>query len=346
MARILFGVLGDAWGHVNQALAIAQEMNGHHFLFLGDERALFLNTRGYSVKRVPMFSTRYKNNRVDIPTTLRNASKVLQGLKTAGQRAVEIARAFDPDLVLTAYEYFAPLAARKLKKPCFSIDNQHFLTKCNFRRPEGQILSRLMFTLPLKIMYSRADKYFINAFFQLPPKNTKDTEVFPPLLRKAVRGLEPREEGHVLVYQTSPSFLELLKLLGQIPCRFIVYGFNARGTHGNIIFRPPSNERFLRDLASCRYVITNGGQNVIAEALYFGKPVLSFPIFLAYEQFFNAHMLAAMGYGDYCLDPKPDLSILINFENRLDGFRSRIARGDFLGNKKLADRLEEVIQSL
>jgi uncharacterized protein (TIGR00661 family) len=109
------------------------------------------------------------------------------------------------------------------------------------------------------------------------------------------------------------------------------------------MYKAPSNEGFLQDLASCRYVITNGGHNVIAEALFLGKPVFSFPIKWAYEQFFNAYMVAKQGYGEFCLDGNPPLSVLMNFEKRLNRFRDGIAGGVFCGNKSLISTLEAMI---
>jgi uncharacterized protein (TIGR00661 family) len=109
-------------------------------------------------------------------------------------------------------------------------------------------------------------------------------------------------------------------------------------------FRPRSPERFVQELASCRYAITNGGHTVISEALYFGKPVLAFPIHLAYEQFFNSYMLKKMGYGDYALDPAPSKDVLTAFEQRLNQYRSNISKGDFCGNSKVVARLEEIIR--
>ncbi len=345
MAKILFGVMGDALGHVYQALTIAQELPQHDFLFLGSGRTLTLRSMGYRVIPVPMFGTAYRNNRVHVAVTLRHGLNVFRGSGQSTGKVMDIIRDFKPDLILSAYEYFVPLAAKKLGRNCISIDNQHFLTKCRSPLPEGQILSRLMFTLPLRLMYSNADKYFINTFFQCSPSKPKETEVFPPLLRSEVLKLKPSDRDHVLVYQTSPTFKGLFNLLEGLPNRYIVYGFGGNGTRKNVVYKETNDQTFLRDLASCRYVITNGGHNVIAEALFFGKPVLSFPIMLAYEQFFNAHMLAYMGYGDYCLDAHPDLSILENFESRLAGCRSRIAKAGFFGNRRMANRLEQVIQS-
>jgi uncharacterized protein (TIGR00661 family) len=147
------------------------------------------------------------------------------------------------------------------------------------------------------------------------------------------------------VYQTSQKYQRLLPALTGLKHRCIIYGFGGGQDSRNLWFRGHSEEGFLEDLASCRYVITNGGHNVISEALYLGKPVFSFPIPLAYEQFFNAHMLKALGYGEYSLLSRPGVGLFESFENRLAMYRSRISQGDFCGNKNLAARVEELIHS-
>jgi len=192
-------------------------------------------------------------------------------------------------------------------------------------------------------MFSNADYYFVSAFYKLPPVDPRETEVFPPVLRRAVLEVEPADGDHVLVYQTSPTFQKLVTALEQTPHKIIVYGLGVRPSSKNIEYRPPSTTGFLHDLASCRYLITNGGHNAIAEALYFGKPVFSFPIHFAYEQFFNAFMVESLGYGSYSLIANPDAAVFSEFEKRLDEFRARIAQGEFYGNVKLAARLEELI---
>jgi uncharacterized protein (TIGR00661 family) len=344
VARIVVGAMGDSLGHINHALAVVQAMPHHEFLFLGGEKVLDLRKMGYRVEEIPVPGTHYSNNRVDIVATASNGARVLFGRRQAVKRVVEIVKEFDPSVILTAYEFFTPLAARSLGIPCISIDNQHFLTKCVYTAPKGQSLSRLMFALPLRYMYSNADLYLINTFFPLVPANPADTEVFPPLLMPAVKQVTPTEGDYVLVYQTSPTFARLIPALEKMPTRFVIYGFGERNSSKRIVYRAPSRERFVEELAGCRYVIANGGHNVIAEALYFGKPVFSFPIHYAYEQFFNAYMLASMGYGEYSMAANPGLGVLERFETHLDEFRGKIRQGEFYGNEKLAARLDEIIK--
>lgn len=344
MARIIFSVMGDALGHISQALAVAREMPRHEFLFLGGGKIAKVRDEGYSFETIPMPGTYYRNNKVDVLATAGIAASVLLRWPRIRNRIERIIKDFDPHLVLTSYEFFTPLVARKLGIKRVSIDNQHVLTKCVNPAPRTQTLSRLMFSLPLRVMFSNADMYFVNCFAPLAPINGRDTRVFPPLLSPDIQRVTPTDGEHVLVYQTSPTFHRLIPCLEKIPSQCVIYGFGEKTGSGNLVYRAPSKERFLEELAGCRYAITNGGHTVISEALYFGKPVFAFPIHLAYEQFFNGYMLSELGYGRYSLSASPDVSLIREFERSLDACRARIVGREFYGNVKLAAGLEELLE--
>lgn len=343
MARILYGVMGDALGHVNRALIVAEEMPQHEFLFVGGGKVHGLSDRGYPVEDVPMPSTFYRNNRVDVLATVGNAVRVLRDRKRVIKRVAEVITGFDPDLIITDYEYFTPLACRSVGRISVSLDHQHVVTHCRYPVPKEERFSRLMTSQSIKRLYSRADRFLVSSFFRVPPANPQTTEIFPPIIRRAVVEQRSTESDHVLVYQTSPTFERLFGMLEEMPHRFIIYGFGKRPSRRNLIFKGHSTHGFLHDLAACRYVITNGGHNVVSEALYLGKPVFSFPIANAYEQFLNAYFLARLGYGDYSLATRPAKPVLAEFEARLHEFKGSIKHENFLGNEEVTTRLEELL---
>jgi uncharacterized protein (TIGR00661 family) len=345
MARILFGIMGDARGHISQALSLEEEMPGHEFLFVGGQKVLELLETGRRVVEVPVPSTYYCNNRIDLFTTIGNAVTVFLKQRKTLEKILQIIDTFKPDIVLTAYEYFTPIAARKANIPCFSIDNQHIITKSGFLPVKGEILGRMLFELPLRLMFTKSDFYYINSFFHLNPKKTEDTKVFPPLLSPQLKDITPGPGKHTLVYQTSSTFKKLISTLEQRENKYIIYGFNRQEKINNLVFKKSSKNNFLLDLASCNYLISNGGHNAISEALYLGKPVLSFPVHYAYEQFVNAFMLKKMGYGDYSLSSCPSRSLLENFEQNLDTYKEKIAKGNFFGNGKMALALNTYLQT-
>ncbi|MFH0785250.1 MAG: glycosyltransferase family protein [Pseudomonadota bacterium] len=344
MARIIVGVMGDANGHLSQALALAELAPQHEYLFIGAGTVREVVRMGYPFLEVPLLATYYANNKVDIAATVRNGSRVLLKRNSSGRRIIAQIEQFSPSMAITFYEYFTPMIAKELGIGCISFDNQHFLTKLRYEMPRGQVLSRFLFALPLNLMFSNADHYFVNTFYQFPPRDPETTDVFPPILRKDIMDVRPSDGEHVFVYQTSPTFTKLIPELEKSANRYIVYGYGEKPGSRNIIFRPPSRVGLLKDLATCRYIISNGGHNLISEALFLGKPVYSYPIHMAYEQFFNAHMVRSLNYGDYTLDAAPRIACLARFEEKYAEFQNSIHKGNFCGNEKIAAKLKEKLK--
>jgi len=342
MARILYGVMGDARGHLSRALTVAQQMPHHEFLFLGGGLVHDLKLKGYTVEDIPVPGTFYKNNRIDVPSTVVNALRVFAGKSSVIKRIGAIIDSFDPDLILTDYEYFTPLAARSKGRVCVSLDHQHIMTHCLYQAPSMERLSRAMTEFSVRRLYSNANYFLIVSFFDLPVIDRQTTQVLPAIVRNAVKDYAPVEADHALVYLTSPTFHKLLPILEQINTRFLIYGFGDLQSRGNLVFRPFSTEGFLEDLASCRYAIVNGGHNVISEALYLGKPIFSFPIRQVYEQFMNAYFLAQSMYGDFSIG-EPSRNVLETFESRLDVFKQGIKKNFKIGNEIVTGAIEQFI---
>jgi uncharacterized protein (TIGR00661 family) len=186
--------------------------------------------------------------------------------------------------------------------------------------------------------------FLIVSFFHLPPINPETTVVLPPVIRGAARETPSVEGDHVLVYQTSPTFLSLFPTLKKIDAKFIIYGFGDKPSENNLVFKPNSSETFLEDLASCRYAIINGGHNVISEAIYFGKPILCFPIANAYEQYFNAYYVSHLGYGEYSSVANPSKYLFENFEAQVDEFKLKIGQEPFIANDYIIKLLNHFVE--
>jgi uncharacterized protein (TIGR00661 family) len=340
----MYGVQADGAGHINHARIVAQVMPHHEFLFVGGGGVRGLDDGGCSVEPVPFLDTLYRNNRIDVLRTAAHGLRVLSERGSVVDRLAGIMRDFDPDLVVTDYEYFTPIAARKLDRFCVSMDHQHILTRCVYDRPNRAFLGRLMGNAVMKGLFSKAGHFLIISFFRLPPADPVSTEVFPPLIKRAVTEQKPSEGDHVLVYQTSETFEKLLPVLETMDRRFQIYGFGKRPSRGNLLFKERSEESFAEDLASCLYVIANGGHTVLSEALYLGKPVFVFPIGNHYEQITNASFVEKLGYGSYSMGKSASSALLEGFQSRLDEYRAVVKSGDFFGNARLVRRLEELIE--
>lgn len=344
MARILYGIMGDARGHLSRSLSVVQNLGKHEVLFAGGGKVLELRAQGHEVVELPMLATLYKNTSVDITATVGNALRELAQRKKTLYRLTRIIEEFDPQLIVSDYEYFVPLAARKLGRPCLSLDHQHVLTHCAYTPPGVQKFNRLLTLFPVKYLYSNATRFLISSFFELPPLNPETTEIAPPILRDSVREHSPLAGDHVLVYTSGGAYNVLTEILVKLQRPCLVYGFGQQPRRGNVTFKPYSEHGFLEDLASCHFVISNGGHNLISESLYYCKPIVCLPINFLYEQFINGYFLEQFGFGRTCLDQKDFERHLQKMEKNIETYRQKIQKFRFWGNDVVVSRLEKMIE--
>jgi uncharacterized protein (TIGR00661 family) len=288
----------------------------------------------------------FTRHRVDTLATLKMNYPVWRDRKAILGRVLDLIVDFQPDAVISDYEFFLPRACRKLGLPCLSIDHQHVITCCRHSLPLGEYPSYLATALSVRLLFSRATDYLVISFFQPPVKPGLRAKVLPPLLRDSVLARRPLDGDHVLVYQSYiTDFTKFLALVGALKRPVIVYGVKKEGREGNLLYKPKSEEGFLDDLASAAYVICGGGHSLISEALYFGKPVLSFPIKGAFEQFINGFYLERLGYGLAGGGPELTPEIIPEFESRLEEFRSNIRNAGFCGNETIFGQVEQFIRT-
>jgi uncharacterized protein (TIGR00661 family) len=99
--------------------------------------------------------------------------------------------------------------------------------------------------------------------------------------------------------------------------KFVLYGLGRAQTIGNVELRAFDETRFVRDLASARAVIANGGFTTLSEAVVLGKPVLSVPVRRQPEQELNAAWLDVLGLGMRA--ERIDSHVVRTFLERVDG---------------------------
>ena len=235
--------MGDAGGHVSRSLAIARRLSAHEIVFVGGGRVGELARQGYSVVSVPAAGTRLSGHRVDAGRTALGAIAVLARRQSVIARLTAVIEDFDPDLILTDYEYFLPFAARRLGRPCISVDRQHALTHCLYRPPPGDRVSRLLTLNIIRTLYSAASHYLVCSFVPMQPIDPGLTEVVPPVMREEVGGMRPAAGDHAVVYLrgTPPEWAR--ELLAGRRRRYVIYGFDICAEEGNLSFRPNSVER-------------------------------------------------------------------------------------------------------
>lgn len=339
MARIIYGVHGTGHGHAIRALTIARHFPEHEFLFVTHIDGAQILSKEYRVFDCPNPVTPIRNHKVATGQVIYQNSGFFLQRKQFLQSVLEQVERFKPDVGLTDYEYLVPRACRKLGIPCLSIDHQHVTNFTAHSIPPWQYRNYLFNYCASRFLFTEASDHLVISFFHPPMKESARSVVLaPPLLRDSVLANTPSNGDYVVVYQGfSTTFRNFFPFLRTINRPVVVYGFNSDHLSGNLQFKKSSETEFLADLAGCRYVICGGGHTMISEALYYGKPILSFPFRNAFEQQLNAHYVEKLGYGRCCAHLKPGGETIPEFEANLDQYRQNIAKGNFFGNQKIFD---------
>ena len=341
MSNILYGVNGEGSGHSTRAKEVIAHLQqaGHRVHVVSFDRGLRNLSSSSEVTEIFGFRIAYVNNEVRYRRTLaKNLIKAPRAARSMGN----LLRRMDEwqiDLVITDFEPLSCHAGRRKRVPVISIDNQHCLTNVVVSLPRHFRRDAAAVKLVTRLIIPRASVYLVTSFFSARVRK-RNTFLFPPILRKEILEAKPYAGDHVLVYVTSPS-RDLARMLKQVRCRFIAYGFDREGQEGNVVFKKPSMDGFLNDLAGCKAIIANAGFSLVSEALHLGKPYLAVPVEHQFEQIFNAYYLEKTGYGAWWeeLNRERIESFLFNLGHYSDALRS-YPRQD---NSALLRKLDELI---
>lgn len=303
MARIIYAVAGEGFGHSSRTHLIGQKLldSGHDVLFVGSRNSLAYLKQyfGHRVKEVFGLSFSYEGGRVDKSETLiRNLLKYPVADKMNYQLFKKTFEPFDPELVISDFEPFSGWWAYRNRIPFISIDHEHMLTLCKLEHPYENWFSRVTASAVTAGHYMGAVAYIILNFFKAPVVFDKAI-VAPPVIRPEVSSQKYRPGEYIVVYSTTGRGEDEMQnmLAGFSDRKFYVYGFGLAGERGNCIFKKRSTEGFLNDLASAGGVIATAGFTLISECLYFKKPMLLLPVAGQYEQIINAQYVEKLGRG-------------------------------------------------
>lgn len=334
MARIIYGIHGTGHGHAMRGLTIARRLRQHEFLFVANDDALRILGDEFPVVRIPNLGTVFRNYQVDLPATIAKALPLLWRREHYVREVLRLVDEFKPDVCMTDLEYFVPRAAERAGLPCLTLDHQHVLTCCQHDLPSSLWFDYALQGLTPRYLFRPTGDNLIVSFYAPPVLSRYHARVVPPILRDSVLSRTPRDDGHVVVYQSNSTHRGLVDFLRSATERTCyVFGYDrSEGREGNVVFMKKSEQGFLDLLEGCSYVVQGGGHTLMTESLYLGKPILTLPLKAMVEQRFNALYVERLGYGMeadmFTLRPE----LLRRFEDSLPAFRAAISTGHFCGN--------------
>lgn len=348
--RILYGVTGEGMGHATRSKTIIAHLlsRGHEVKILVSGRAHDYLRRFFpDVEEIAGLRIIYEENAVKRGRTFRNFLKELPlwgGWAENFDIVTRLEGTFDADCVISDFESLAYLFGMRHELPVYSIDNIQVINRCTLEVdiPEEEVVNFRIAKGIVKAKLPGCEHYLITTFF-FPPVRKERTSLYPPILRDeilAAKAGATRGE-HVLVYQTSESYSELLPVLRELPWPFRVYGLQRDEVLGNVTLRSFSEAGFVDDLASASAVITGGGFSLMSEAILLGKPVLSVPVKKQAEQLVNALYLERLGYGRMVRDLSREA--IAGFVERRDEYARAVAGHAQDGNRLILAALDRLL---
>ena len=353
--RILYGVVGEGMGHATRSKVTCEHLvaQGHDVKIVVSGRAHgFLSKTFKDVVEIKGLTIKYVDNRMDRDGTLARNVLAAPGLIASNVKSYfDKVAAFRPDAVVSDFDSFAYLFAKRHGLPVLSIDNQQIISRCKLGKfaKQGVKVDYQMTKAFVRAKLPACDHYVVTTFFYPPvrPKYAKDTTLVPPILRQSILDAKKkaRPGDHVLVYQTSASDTKLVDELNAIRGqKFVVYGLRKNAKHGNCTLKEFSEDGFVEDLASARAVVSNGGLSLIGEAVFLGKPIFSVPVRNQYEQVLNARYLEQLGYGLEA--PRIEADLLRLFLSEAPKYSARLAKHKQDGNRDLFALVDRLLERL
>jgi uncharacterized protein (TIGR00661 family) len=303
--RIAYGVHGYNLGHASRAACVIAELSKEHevLVFAGGDAFEALSGI-FPVHRVPSLQFVYRRSaRISCARTLRVNAPLLWDLARRGPvvRGVEDAlRRFGADVVISDAEAFTVRAASQCKLPRISFDHFGVLVHCRVALPWADRLKSTWVRMVYRFLYGGADRVLVSSFFPAEPSSS-DVQVVGPLLRDEVFAVKPSDGKHLLVYVNRGSSEHYARHLENVARNLgrpvIVYGSSRRGRTGQVQYKGPSTQEFLCDVASSFAVLSTAGNQLVGEALFYGKALLVVPE-PTVEQRLNAASVVRLGVGE------------------------------------------------
>ncbi len=330
--RIIYGVHGYGQGHATRALAVLPELTRRHAVMVlaGGDAYETLHDR-YPVLRVPTLSYGYgKNGRASTWETLRRNAPILFNWAVGSGTFLRVAdevRRFRPEVAISDAELWTHRIAARLGISRVGFDHYGILVHC---RPAMRWVDRIMSYRDVflyRLLMGKPDRIVVSSFYAAPPAR-EGVRMVGPLLRPEVFEMTPVQGEHILAYLNRGADLfagRIESVLREVDAPVLVYGTGRTGRDGNLEYRPRGNREFLHSLATCRSVISTAGNQLVGEAMHFGKPLLVMPED-SVEQRVNATAIEQMNIGMQISRHAISSATVRRFLNQEERFRENLRR--------------------
>lgn len=282
--KIFYAVQATGNGHISRAIQLLPQLQkfGEVDVFLSGANATLdaplpirFRSKGLSLFYSTCGGLDYKQ--------MFRQNSLFRALKEARDLPVD-----QYDMVINDFDFITSRACAFKKKPSVQFGHQASFISKNVPRP----VNRGHFGELILQRYAPATSY-IGLHFQ-----PYDSFIFPPVIKNVFLNCNPKDEGHITVYLSAHErhcIEDHFRAFPHLHFHWFLNGTKEVTREGNITFFPIDNNLFNKSLMNCHGIITGGGFETPAEALYLGKRLMCIPIRGQYEQRCNAAALSQMG---------------------------------------------------
>ena len=281
--KIFYAIQGTGNGHLSRAEQLYPYLQkyGEVDFFLSGSNAQ-LNTR------IPI---KYKSQGLSLHYKHTGGLDYTNIAKSISFKLYKDAKALpidNYDLIINDFEFITSLACGIKRKKSIQFGHQaSFQSKLTPRAKSINPIGKLVLE-----NFVRSSS-FLGLHFE-----SYDDQIYNPIIKDEIISANKVNEGHITVYLPQYTIAYITPFLhAQSPFHFEVFTKEViEVTHSkNITFSPISGARFTNSLISCHAIITAGGFETPAEAMYLNKKLLSIPILNHFEQECNAAAMKKMG---------------------------------------------------
>ncbi|MEY4919896.1 MAG: hypothetical protein RLZZ431_1078 [Bacteroidota bacterium] len=287
--KIFYAIQGTGNGHISRAEQLYPYLQKH------GEVDFFLS--GSNAQLQTPLPIKYKSNGISLHYKNTGGMDYGKISKSLGFNIYKEAKAFKEakalpienyDVIINDFEFITSLACTLKKKKSIQFGHQaSFQSKLTPRASNFNPLGNWVLNKFVK------STDYLGLHFESYDKN-----IYNPIIKDEIINAFPIDNGHITVYlpQYSIAFLSPY-LLTQSKFNFEVFTKEVTQVteYKNLTLLPIDNKTFTNSLIQCHGIITAGGFETPAEALYLKKKLLSIPILNHFEQECNGAAMQKLG---------------------------------------------------
>jgi uncharacterized protein (TIGR00661 family) len=281
--KIFYAIQGTGNGHISRAEQLYPYLQKH------GEVDFFLS--GSNAQLQTPLPIKYRSNGISLhykTTGGMDYGKISKSLSFNIFKEAKALPVEQYDLIINDFEFITSLACSLKKKKSIQFGHQaSFQSKLTPRPNTFNPIGNLILNKFVK------STDYLGLHFESYDKN-----IYNPIIKDEIINASPIDNGHITVYlpQYSVSFLSPY-LLAQSKLNFEIFTKEVKlpTTYKNLTILPIDNKTFTQSLIHCHGIITAGGFETPAEALYLKKKLLSIPILNHFEQECNGAALEKLG---------------------------------------------------